>query len=57
MEDPPALIRGNVIPVSGITANTPPIITNTWQAIIALIPIVLSCENLSWTLNAARIPL
>ena len=38
-------MNGSVTPVSGITRVTPPTITNTWSANIALRPTASSVEN------------
>ena len=38
-------MNGSVTPVRGITRVTPPTITNTWSANIALSPTASSVEN------------
>ena len=49
-------MNGRVTPVSGITRVTPPTITNTWSASIALSPAASSVENESRASTAVLKP-
>lgn len=55
-DDPPALMNGSVIPVTGISATTTPMLMNAWMHNQAVIPVASSAPKVSGARIAVRIP-
>lgn len=55
-DDPPALMNGRVIPVTGISATTTPMLMNAWMHSHAVIPVASRAPNESGARIAVRIP-
>ena len=55
-DDPPALTNGRVIPVTGRSATTTPMLMNAWMQIQAVMPAARSDPNVSGAASAVRIP-
>lgn len=55
-DDPPALMNGSVIPVTGISATTTPMLMNAWIHNQAVIPVASSAPKESGARIAVRIP-
>src|SRR5262249_393235 len=55
-DEPPYEMNGSVMPVSGITSVTPPMITNVWMPMIAVRPAANSFGNGRSACNAIRKP-
>ncbi len=55
-DEPPALMNGRVIPVTGRTATTTPMLMNAWMHSQAVIPVANSAPNVSGARRAVRIP-
>jgi len=55
-DDPPALTKGSVIPVTGRSATTTPMLMNAWMQIQAVTPAARSAPNVSGAPSAIRIP-
>ena len=53
---PPALMNGRVIPVTGRSATTTPMLMNAWEQSQAVIPSASSAPNVSGARSAVRIP-
>ena len=55
-DEPPALMNGSVMPVTGISATTTPMLMNAWMQSQAVIPAASSAPNVSGARSATRIP-
>lgn len=55
-DEPPALMNGSVIPVTGSRATTTPMLMNAWMQSQAVIPVARSAPNVSGARIAVRIP-
>ena len=55
-DDPPALMNGKVMPVTGISATTTPMLMNAWMQIQAVTPAASSAPNVSGAPRLVRIP-
>ena len=55
-DEPPALMNGSVMPVTGISTTTTPTLMNAWMQIQAVIPAASSAPNVSGADSATRIP-
>ena len=55
-DEPPALMNGRVMPVTGISATTTPMLMNAWMLSQAVIPAASSAPNVSGAASATRIP-
>ena len=55
-DDPPALMNGNVMPVTGMSATTTPMLMNAWMQSHAVMPAASSAPNVSGAASATRIP-
>jgi hypothetical protein len=55
-DDPPALMNGSVMPVTGMSATTTPMLMNAWMQSQAVIPAASSAPNVSGAARATRIP-
>jgi hypothetical protein len=55
-DEPPALTNGSVIPVTGSSATTTPMLMNAWTQIQAVIPAARSAPNVSGAPSAIRMP-
>lgn len=55
-DEPPALTNGSVIPVTGRSATTTPMLMNAWTQIQAVIPAARSAPNVSGAPSAIRMP-
>jgi hypothetical protein len=53
---PPALTNGRVMPVTGRSATTTPILMNAWKQSQIVIPAASSAPNVSGARRAVRIP-
>ena len=55
-DEPPALMNGSVMPVTGRSATTTPMFTNAWMQSHAVIPPASSAPNVSGARIAVRMP-
>jgi hypothetical protein len=55
-DEPPALMNGRVIPVTGRSATTTPMLTNAWRQSQAVIPTASRAPNVSGARSAVRMP-
>lgn len=55
-EDPPALMNGSVMPVTGRRATTTPMLMNAWKQSHAVIPAARSAPKVSGARSAVRMP-
>ena len=55
-EEPPALMNGSVMPVTGRSATTTAMLMNAWKHSQAVIPAASSAPNVSGARNAVRMP-
>jgi len=55
-DEPPALTNGSVMPVTGTTPTTTPMLMNAWMQIQAVIPPASNAPNVSGAASAVRIP-
>lgn len=55
-EEPPALMNGSVIPVTGRMATTTAILMNAWMQSQAVIPAASRAPKVSGARRAVRIP-
>jgi len=55
-DEPPAETNGNVIPVTGSSATTTPMLTKAWTHRYAVIPAASSAPNVSGAASEIRIP-
>ena len=55
-EEPPALMNGSVIPVTGRSATTTAMLMNAWKHNQAVIPAASSAPKVSGARRAVRIP-
>lgn len=55
-DEPPALMNGSVIPVTGRMATTTPMLMNAWTHNQAVIPVARRAPNVSGARIAVRIP-
>jgi len=55
-DEPPALMNGRVMPVTGRIATTTPMLITAWTASQPVIPTARSAPNVSGAFNAVRAP-
>ena len=55
-DEPPALMKGSVIPVIGTRVTTTPMLMNAWMHSHAVIPAASSAPNVSGAPSATRMP-
>ena len=55
-DDPPALMNGNVTPVTGMSVTTTPMLMNAWMQSQAVMPAASRAPNVSGADSAVRIP-
>jgi len=55
-DEPPALTNGSVIPVTGMSETTTPMLMNAWTHSHAVMPVARSAPNVSGAAIAIRIP-
>ena len=55
-DDPPALMNGSVMPVTGMSATTTPMLMNAWMQSQAVMPAASRAPNVSGAARATRIP-
>ena len=55
-DDPPALMNGSVIPVTGMSVTTTPMLMNAWMHSHAVIPAARRAPNVSGADSAVRMP-
>ena len=55
-DEPPALMNGSVMPVTGMSVTTTPMLMNAWMHNHAVIPAARSAPNVSGADNAVRMP-
>ena len=55
-DEPPALMKGSVIPVIGISATTTPMLMNAWTQIQVVMPAASSAPKVSGAASAVRMP-
>lgn len=55
-DEPPALMNGSVIPVTGRMATTTPMLMNAWMHSQAVIPVARRAPNVSGARSAVRMP-
>lgn len=55
-DEPPALMKGSVIPVTGISTTTTPMLMNAWTHSQAVIPAARSPPNVSGARSEIRMP-
>ena len=55
-DEPPALMNGRVMPVTGMSVTTTPILMNAWMQSQAVIPAARSAPNVSGAARAVRMP-
>ena len=55
-EEPPALMKGSVMPVIGSSATTTPMLMNAWTHSHVVIPAARRAPNVSGAPRAVRIP-
>ena len=55
-DEPPALMNGSVMPVTGMSVTTTPMLINAWMHNQAVIPAARRAPNVSGADNAVRMP-
>ena len=55
-DEPPALMNGRVMPVTGMSATTTPMLMNAWRTSHAVMPSASKAPNVSGALNAILMP-
>lgn len=55
-DDPPAETKGSVIPVTGTTATTTPMLMSAWKHIQAVMPAAINPPKVSGARMAVRMP-
>lgn len=55
-DEPPALMNGRVMPVTGIRATTTPMLMNAWMHSQAVMPAASSDPNVSGAASETRMP-
>ena len=55
-DDPPALMNGSVMPVTGISATTTAMLMKAWRQSQAVIPAASNAPKVSGARSAVRIP-
>jgi len=55
-DEPPALMNGKVMPVTGSSATTTAMLTNAWKHSHAVIPAASSAPKVSGARSAVRMP-
>jgi len=55
-DEPPALMNGSVMPVTGMRATTTPTLMNAWMQSQAVMPAARSAPNVSGAARATRMP-
>jgi len=55
-DEPPALMNGSVMPVTGSRATTTAMLMNAWKHSQAVIPVASSAPNVSGARSAVRMP-
>jgi hypothetical protein len=55
-DEPPALMNGSVMPVTGSSATTTAMLMNAWKHSHAVIPAASSAPNVSGARSAVRMP-
>ena len=55
-DEPPAETNGSVMPVTGTTATTTPMLMSAWKHIQAVIPAAIKPPNVSGARMAVRMP-
>jgi len=55
-DEPPALMNGRVMPVTGISATTTPMLMNAWMHSHAVMPAASNAPKVSGARSATRIP-
>ena len=55
-DEPPALMNGSVMPVTGMSATTTPMLMNAWMQSQAVMPAASSAPNVSGAASATWIP-
>lgn len=55
-DEPPALTNGSVIPVTGMSETTTPMLMNAWTHSHVVIPVARSAPNASGAASAIRTP-
>jgi hypothetical protein len=55
-DEPPALMNGRVMPVTGMRATTTPMLMNAWMHSQAVIPAASSAPNVSGADSDTRMP-
>ena len=55
-DEPPALMNGSVMPVTGMSATTTPMLMNACTVSQAVMPVASNPPNVSGAASATRIP-
>jgi len=55
-DDPPALMNGRVMPVTGMSATTTPMLMNAWMQSQAVMPAANRAPNVSGADSETRMP-
>ena len=55
-DDPPALMNGRVMPVTGMSATTTPMLMNAWMQSHDVIPAASNAPNVSGARSETRMP-
>ena len=55
-DEPPALTNGSVIPVTGMSETTTPMLMNAWTHSHVVMPVASSAPKVSGAATAIRIP-
>ena len=55
-DDPPALMNGRVMPVTGMSATTTPMLMNAWMHSQAVMPAASNDPKVSGAASETRIP-
>ena len=55
-DTPPALTNGSVMPVTGTSATTTPMLMNAWKHSQAVIPVASRAPKVSGARRAVRMP-
>jgi len=55
-DEPPALMNGSVMPVTGMSTTTTPMLMNAWMQSQAVMPAASSAPNVSGAASATLIP-
>jgi hypothetical protein len=55
-DEPPRLMKGSVIPVTGNSPTTTPMLMKAWIVSHAVIPVASRAPNVSGARSAVRIP-